>query len=220
MVVYMTGTPCTPAQVTYAGQIYNTVVIGSQCWFRENLNLGTKITGTSAQTNNSVIEKYCYGNDENNCYDMGGLYQWAELVQYYNGATNTTSWNPAPTGNVQGLCPTGWHLPTNAEWGTLMTSLGGLTVAGGKLKEATTAHFAFPNTGATNSSGFTALPGGLRWYTNGTFYYIYNDANHWTVTGTTDPTVMYYGGANYAINAATNGQFYKGTGLSARCLKD
>lgn len=224
MVVYTTGSPCAGIPtVTYGGEVYNTIQVGTQCWLRENLNVGIRVDGTVTQTNNTpsnIIEKYCYGNLETNCETYGGLYQWAEMVQYLNGATNTTSWNPVPSGNVQGICPTGWHIPTNAEWGALMTYAGGQSVTGGKIKEATTAHFAFPNTGATNVYGFTALPGGVRWHT-GLFYYITNDCNLWTVTaGTAAATDCYYGGAGYGITAATNGQFPKTEGLSVRCLKD
>src|ERR1035437_4695141 len=104
--------------VDYAGKIYNTVAIGDQCWLKENLDVGTRINGSLEQTNNSTIEKYCYNDDPANCTTNGGLYQWAEAVQYMNGATNTSSPSPAFTGNIQGICPTGWHLPTNAEYST------------------------------------------------------------------------------------------------------
>jgi uncharacterized protein (TIGR02145 family) len=73
------------------------------------------------------------------------------------------------TVNTGALCPTGWHVPTDAEWTTLTTFLGGESVAGGKLKEAGTAHWTTPNTGATNESGFTALPGGYRYWFDGSF---------------------------------------------------
>jgi uncharacterized protein (TIGR02145 family) len=219
-VVYMTGTACSGVPtVSYGGLTYNTVQIGTQCWLRENINIGTQISGNNDQTNNSVLEKYCSGNDEMNCNVYGGIYQWAEAVQYLNGATNTTNWNPVPTGNVQGICPPGWHIPSNAEWGALMTALGGQSVAGGKLKEATLAHFLSPNKGATNSSGFTALPAGQRW-TTGEYKYLHQSTNYWTITSGYAATDIYYGGASYSIEAATNGQFYKVTGISIRCLKN
>lgn len=146
------------------GKTYTTVQIGTQCWMAQNLNIGTRIAGSSSQTNNSIIEKYCYNNLESNCGIYGGLYQWNEAMQY------------STTPGVQGICPTGWHLPTDAEWSTLTTFLGGTSIAGGKMKEAGLAHWLSPNTGATNSSGFTALPGGYLTY-NGHFegltYYAY-----------------------------------------------
>lgn len=103
---------------------YNTVMIGTQCWMRENMNYGTRIDGAQEQADNSIPEKYCYNDLETNCTVYGGLYQWAEAVQYLNGASNTTSWNPVPTGNVQGICPAGWHLPSNDEWLAIETTLG------------------------------------------------------------------------------------------------
>jgi len=211
--------PGTPT-VTYGDKTYDTVLIGTQCWLVQSLDIGTKIPGAQDQSNNGTVEKYCYDNNDANCATYGGLYQWAEAVQYLNGATNTVNWSPVPSNHVQGLCPSGWHIPTNAEWGTLMNYLGGITVAGGKLKEVGLLHFSSPNAGATNESGFTALPGGIRWHT-GLFYYLTKDANHWTISSGANPnTDAYYGGATYSIAAATNGQFQKVEGLSVRCLKD
>ena len=91
----------------YEGQWYSTVQIGSQCWFAENLNVGTRIDGTAESTDNGTIEKYCYGDVADNCDTDGGLYQWDEAMQY-----STTS-------GAQGICPTGWHIPTDDEWTTL-----------------------------------------------------------------------------------------------------
>jgi uncharacterized protein (TIGR02145 family) len=226
MVVYTIGSPCTTAPtVSYGGLTYNSVQIGTQCWLRESINIGTKVPGTANQLNNNILEKYCYLDNEENCNVYGGLYQWAEMVQYLSGATNTANWNPVPTGNVQGICPAGWHIPTNTEWGTLTAFLG-TSNQGAKIKEMTYAHFNSPNTGATNSSGFTALPGGLRWST-GLFYYIRMDANYWTVTTPTvvppalpSPTDIFYAGASYGSAVMNSSQFIKATGLSVRCLKD
>ena len=130
------------------GKTYNTVYIYPCCWLKENLNVGTKIDGSQPQTDNGIIEKYCYNNDESNCDVYGGLYQWDEMMQY------------VLTQNTQGICPAGWHVPTFDECWTLKESLGGASVAGGKMKEVGITHWASPNLGATNTSGFTALPAG------------------------------------------------------------
>ena len=187
-------------------QTYNTIQIGTQCWMAENLNIGTRIDGAIDQSNNGTIEKYCYNNDEANCEVYGGLYQWDEMMQY------TT------VEGVQGICPPGWHLPADAEWTTLTDYLGGLYAAGGAMKETGTTHWASPNTGATNSSGFTALPGGIR--SNGNFYYGLSRYGYWrssTEYSTSDALgrVMDYGNAYV-------GRFYnsKLPGHSVRCLKD
>jgi uncharacterized protein (TIGR02145 family) len=148
--------------VSYGGQTYNTVIIGDQCWMNENLNIGTSILGTNDQTDNSLIEKYCYDNDEDYCDDYGGLYQWDEAMQY------TT------TVGAQGICPDGWHIPSYAEVTDLYQYLDGLSVAGGKLKSTRTEptnhpRWDSPNDDATNESGYTALPGGYRSSTDGAF---------------------------------------------------
>ena len=209
--------------LTYGGQTYTSVIIGMQCWMAQNLNIGVAIPGSQYQTNNATIEKYCYNNDAANCNVYGGLYQWAEMVQYLNGATNLTSWNPVPTGNVQGICPTGWHLPTDAEWTILTTYLGGESVAGGPMKGL--GYWLAPNIGATNSSGFTALPGGGR--NDPVIYPIYFDnltitgrfwsaSEYLTASGAWYRN-MYYNSAMVLRNGYSDGKLQ---GFSARCLQD
>jgi len=202
----------------YGGQHYTTIIIGTQCWMAQNLNIGTRIDGTVAQSDNSTVEKYCYSNSDDQCDVYGGLYQWAEVVQYLNGATNTTFWNPFPSGNVQGICPEGWHLPTNAEWTDLSTFLGGGSVAGGKMKETGNTHWNSPNTGATNSSGFTGLPGGGR-DSFGGFYARGEYGNFWSSTmnggASAWTSVLYYGNPEVYSFVPS-----KVLGYSVRCLRD
>ncbi len=206
--------------VTYGGKTYNSVIIGLQCWMTENLNIGTAILGDQDQTNNGTIEKYCYNNNAANCDVYGGLYQWGETVQYLNNATNYTSWNPIPAGNVQGICPTGWHLPNDAEWTILTNYLGGESIAGGKMKETGTTHWAPPNTGATNSSGFTALPGGYRdVWTPGIFYSLTLVPFFWSSTEYIPDEAWI---RNLLWDNTNVERVYppKSTGFSVRCLKD
>ncbi len=145
------GVPCpgTPT-VTYEGKTYNTVQIGTQCWLKENLNVGTRVNGVQNQSNNSTIEKYCYNDDEANCNTYGGLYQWNEAMQY----------STAP--GTRGICPPGWHIPANAEFETLAAAVNN---DGNALKAIG------QGTGSgqgTDTSGFSALLAGLR-DTNGGF---------------------------------------------------
>jgi uncharacterized protein (TIGR02145 family) len=91
--------------ITYEGQVYNTVQIFSQCWLKENLNVGTMIPGTMEQLNNGTIEKYCYNNEPDSCDKYGGLYSWNELMQYVTYQQG-----------ARGICPPGWHLPQDLEW--------------------------------------------------------------------------------------------------------
>jgi len=195
--------------INYSGLDYNTVLIGTQCWFKENLNVGTMINVSQNQTNNSVIEKYCYNNSTSNCNVYGGLYQWNEAMQY------------VITQGAQGICPTGWHTPTDAEWTILTTFLGGESVAGGKMKEAGTVHWMPPNYGATNSSGFTALPGGFRG-NSGYFNSLYYSAYFWSSTqlNTTNAwsrSLYHITEDVYRGSGGTDGKLY---GFSVRCLQD
>jgi len=202
------GQPCpgTPT-VLYEGKTYNTVLIGTQCWLKENLNVGTRINGSQNQNaTNGIKEKYCFNDLESNCDIYGGLYQWDELMQ---GST---------TPGVQGICPQGWHVPTDAEWTILTNFLGGENVAGGKMKEAGTAHWLSPNTGAINSSGFTALPGGYR-YSDGNFYGLTGNAYFWS--SMEDSSADAWGrGLAYNYEYVDRYDDIKTDGFSARCVKN
>jgi uncharacterized protein (TIGR02145 family) len=205
--------------VTYGGTTYNSVIIGTQCWMAQNLNIGTRVNGSGDQTNNSIIEKYCYNDVESNCDVYGGLYQWGEMVQYLNGASNSASWSPIPTGNVQGICPSGWHLPNDAEWSILTTYLGGVVAAGGRIKETGTTHWSTPNAGATNLSGFTALPGGYRNITGGTFGDLTNYGYFWSATeysSTSARTISLF----YTDGIIYRDHGNKPYGFSVRCLRE
>ena len=198
----------------FEGNLYNTILIGAQCWMEENLNIGTMISGSTPQTGNGIIEKYCYADDVANCSVYGGLYQWGEMMQYSTG--------------TQGICPDGWHLPDGNDWCTLeqyvdstinCSSAGWRGIdGGGKLKETGTTHWASPNTGATNSSGFTGLPGGYRTL-NGTFIGITGLGNWWSTDGASSVNAWYRGlGFNLATVFSANDD--KSYGFSVRCVKD
>lgn len=116
------------------------------------------------------------------------------------------------------VCPSGWHVPSDAEWTTLTTYLGGLDVAGGKLKEAGTAHWESPNTDAINENGFTAIPGGMH-DINGFFYSIGQYGLWWSSTesSTTD---AFYRSIYYCYAYVIRSNFFKQDGLSVRCVRD
>jgi uncharacterized protein (TIGR02145 family) len=136
----------------------------------------------------------------------GGLYQWDEMMQY----------STAP--GVQGICQTGWHVPTDSEVTTLTNFLGGLDVAGGKMKEAGTVHWAPPNTGATNSSGFTGLPGGCR-LINGNLNNLTYFAYFWSSSeySTANSWFRYLG---FTVENVFRGNDSKLKGFSIRCIKN
>jgi uncharacterized protein (TIGR02145 family) len=201
--VWTCGSPVTDIR---DGKSYNTVQIGTQCWMGQNLNYGTRINGSSEQTNNSIQEKYCYNDDENYCNIYGGLYQWDEAMQYI------------PTEGTQGICPTGWHIPSDPEWTVLATILGGESVAGGKMKEAGLVHWYTPNAGATNISGFTALPGGSR-YDNGYFFGLTGTTFFWS-SSQYDATYAWFRYLAYDLEYVYRNFETKASGYSVRCLKD
>jgi uncharacterized protein (TIGR02145 family) len=195
------GVPCPGIEtVTYEGKIYNTVLIGNQCWLRENLNVGTRINGSQEMSDNSVKEKYCYNDDSANCTTYGGLYQWNETMQY---VTNE---------GAQGICPTGWHIPKLSEFQTLSSTVGG---DGNALKEIG------QGTGGgagTNTSGFSALLAGYRGY-DGYFFNLGYTTYFWSSTEY-DASIVNHLYLIYTDSSIYLFYYYKGYGFSVRCLKD
>lgn len=196
-----------PSVVTYEGRIYNTIEIHSQCWLKENLNVGIRIDGTQTQVGgNGIKEKYCYDDQESNCDLYGGLYQWDEVMQ---GVTSPGD---------KGICPDGWHVPDEADWNELANFLGGDSIAGGKLKKSGTAYWKSPNTGATNSSGFSALPGGYRG-SNQQFSNLTLSGLIWT-SSEGDATIAWYRSFYYSSEQLGRYSGQKIVGYSVRCLKN
>ena len=194
------GQPCVGIPtVNYGGQIYNTVQVGSQCWLRENLNIGSMIIIASTQTNNNVIEKYCYNNNPANCNTYGGLYQWDEAMQY---ATNE---------KAQGICPSGWHIPSLAEIDTLRASIRN---NGNSLKDVSQGSGS--GTG-TNTSGFSALLAGYG--SGGIFSSLGNNTTFWGSTQYDASTALGLYLTDYDASIAFS-YFNKTSGFSVRCVKN
>jgi uncharacterized protein (TIGR02145 family) len=187
--------------LNYAGKIYHTVKIGSQCWLKENLNIGVMIDSAKNQANNGVIEKYCYRNDPANCSKLGGLYQWNEALQYASG-----------TSKVKGICPTGWHLPDTTEFNKL-------TLAVNKNSKALKAVGQGDGAGiGTNYSGFSALLSGSRGL-NGAFFGLNGYTYIWTssVANSIDAFDLYLNHPTSNIYQSDSKEDY---GFSVRCIKD
>jgi uncharacterized protein (TIGR02145 family) len=190
------------------GNHYKTVLIGTQVWMAENLKTTKYNDGTAiplvtdgAAWGALSTPGYCWYNNDAATYKAtyGAMYNWYTV-------------------NMGKLCPTGWHVSTDAEWTTLTTYLGGTSIAGGKLKETGTAHWASPNTGATNESGFTALPGGYRYY-NATYYSIGSNGAWWSSTEASTSSAWYrYVGCDYSYVYRDGSN--KGCGFSVRCVRD
>jgi uncharacterized protein (TIGR02145 family) len=192
----------------YDGNVYNTITIGTQIWMQGNLKVthyrnGDAVPNVTNFSNwwNLTTGAYCnYNNDVNNATTYGVLYNWHVV----NDSRN--------------IAPAGWHVPTDAEWTVMTTFLGGENVAGGKLKETGTSHWQSPNTGATNESGFTALPGGYRDNT-GTFSAIGVDCFWWSSSENSP-----YGAWSRRIDniSPSVNRLYsnESNGYFVRCLKD
>lgn len=112
--------PGTPTVTDVDGNEYNTVLIGNQCWMKETLKKGTMINSEDEMEDNSIIEKYCYDNNPINCETNGALYQWNEIMQY------------SATEGTQGICPSGWHIPSIDEWEDLRNYIEGSESSGAK----------------------------------------------------------------------------------------
>jgi uncharacterized protein (TIGR02145 family) len=183
------------------GNTYKTVTIGKQTWMAENLR-ATKYNDGSA------IPNITNGNEWTNL--TTGAY-CAYSTVYYGKLYN---WYAVNTGK---LAPKGWHIPTKGEWTQLIDYLGGNTIAGGKLKETSTAHWYSPNTGATNEIGFAALPGGMF---NGLDFYGYGEQGMWWSTTVDDYSGAYTLNMNYYASVASIGQAIMKAGISVRCICD
>jgi uncharacterized protein (TIGR02145 family) len=186
------------------GNSYKTIEIGTQTWMAENLRTtkykdNTNIPMISSSTPWAALSSpgFCWYNHDSISY--GAIYNWYAV-------------------NTDNLCPAGWHIPSDDEWTTLTTFLGGENVAGNKLRETGTTHWASPNSGATNSSGFSALPGGFCRY-DGVFNNIRKHGYWWSVTEFSSIEVYYRDlASNYIyVNRSSSS---KNSGFSVRCLKD
>ncbi len=194
----------------YDGNVYQTVTIGRQVWTKVNLKTthydnGVEIPNVTMAWGNLITGAYCnYNNSDTNVATYGRLYNWFAVA------------------DSNKLCPSRWHVPTDTDWIALATYLGNDSVAGDKLKEAGTSHWTGPNTGATNSSGFTGLPGGNRSFDyDGTFGGLH-DRGHWWSSSEVNETfawhrsLYYYSEGFYNVD---NG-YIKQSGFSVRCLRD
>jgi uncharacterized protein (TIGR02145 family) len=193
------------------GNVYETVKIGNQVWMAENLKVTHYSNGKPIPlvTDNglwyALTTPACcyYNNDKNNIAIYGYLYNWYAVSDNNN------------------ICPKGWHIPSDEEWMELATYLGGAREAGGRMKEVGTKHWAEPNDGATNESGFTALPGGLRG-NGGAFYSMDIDGGMGAWWSSTEEDNKEYAWCILSIRAMIikDKVHSKADGLSIRCIKD
>lgn len=189
------------------GNVYHTVTIGTQLWMGENLKVihyrnGNPISNItdSIQWFNLATGAYCdYNNDPSNSLIYGKLYNWYAV------------------NDIRYIAPEGWHVPTDAEWKILMDYLGN-NGNGGKLKEKGLTHWKDPNAGATNETGFTALPGGYRTCGGSSIYMGF--IGYWWSTDAYDITNAYYRAMASSHSNVIRGNIEKTYGFSVRCVKD
>lgn len=190
------------------GNVYNTASIGTQLWMADNLHVihyndGSLIPLVSNSTTWGGLTSgaRCYYNNDSltNAAKYGSLYNWYTVV------------------DSRGMCPVGWHIPSDAEFGTLLNYLGGINVAGGPLKDTGYTRWNSPNTGATNSSGFTGVGGGNRSYT-GSYYSLGGFGDYWATTSATNTARGI--ALHYSSIVVANGWTDKKFGFSVRCLSD
>jgi uncharacterized protein (TIGR02145 family) len=195
------------------GNVYKTIVIGTQEWMAENLNTSIYRNGDAIPTNlddgtwqNTTSGAWAYyNNDASYACPYGKLYNWYACV------------------DARQLCPVGWHVPTDAEWTVLTDFLGGEAVAGGKMKttgtiEAATGLWYSTNTGATNSSGFSGAPGGDRIYYGD--YVNIGGNGYWWSSSEYDTANAWYRVLGYVNGNASRINYNKRIGFSVRCLRD
>ncbi|MBC8215271.1 MAG: hypothetical protein H8E64_02020, partial [Candidatus Marinimicrobia bacterium] len=190
------------------GNVYETVIIGEQEWTVTNLKVTKYRDGTAIPTGHSNSDwsnlttgAYAvYDNNESNATTYGYLYNWYAVDDTRN------------------IAPEGWHVPTDDEWQTLVDYLGGSSIAGGKMKETGTEHWNSPNTGATNESGFMALPGGFRSYNGGYTNMGYN-CYFWSSTESSS-TNAWYRILSYNNSDVYRSSYSKHYGFSVRVVRD
>jgi uncharacterized protein (TIGR02145 family) len=191
------------------GNFFNTKKIGDRVWMAENLKTTHYRDGSPIPMVSDATAWAALTSGARSIYNNDSTANYATYGRLYNWYTVT---------DAKGLCPTAWHTPTDDEWTNMLTALGGNALAGGKLKESGTAHWTTPNTGADNTSGFIALPGGNRSNT-GVYAGLGTYAGFWSALEFDTSNAWIRNLANNSAAASSN-FLAKSAGLSVRCVKD
>jgi uncharacterized protein (TIGR02145 family) len=191
------------------GNVYKTIVIGTQEWMAENLNTSVYRNGDEilaqlsdsewSQTDITLSGAWSYleANESNAC-PYGKLYNWFACT------------------DMRGLCPVGWHIPSDSEWNTLTTFLGSSALAGGKMKSVVL--WNAPNTGAQNTSGFSALPGSFRY--SGGSYDVPGNVTYWWSSTAASVSAAWVRSVVFNNDDVNRDDLNKRSGFSVRCLRD
>ncbi|MCF8303947.1 MAG: hypothetical protein K9I94_11780 [Bacteroidales bacterium] len=216
--VYPSSTAC-PDTFTDPrdGKQYTAVQIGDQCWMAENINIGTRIDGPVEMSDNETIEKYCYNDDESMCDEYGGLYQFGETVQY------------SPDTAAQGICPPGWHVPTDHEWKVLEGTVDSQHDVGDPIWDSTNwrgydvgvklkATSGWNGGGGTDDYGFNAKPSGARTFSG--FYFYEGLRTYFRTSSTDEGNNGWRRYLHFASGQSSRFTFTNQWGQSVRCIKD
>jgi uncharacterized protein (TIGR02145 family) len=204
----------------YDNNSYKVVKIGKQYWMAENLKTTHYADGTPLENgtgvgdiNDDFTSKYYFAYDDNevNVETYGRLYTWAAVM---NGAASS---NANPSG-VQGVCPDNWHVPSKAEWDQMISFLGGADIAGGKLKASGYDYWMYPNTAASNESGFNGLPSGRRGWQE--YYYLGTEGLISTTYSLTSKTAAYFKLIYNDSKIYEVLNIQNSAGASVRCVKN
>ncbi len=203
------GLPQTGTVTDIDGNVYQTVKIGDQWWMAENLKVTRYRNGDPIPhvTVDSIWKDLTTGAYCNKEYVIDYLDTYGCLYNWY--AVN----------DDREIAPTSWHVASDSDWQVLVDFLGGYDTAGGKLKETGTEHWSSPNSGATNESGFTALPAGYRLGSAGQYSYSGLHAQFWTSTAY-DSTSAWYRSLFHNSTLVGQSAYNLDWGLSVRCVKD
>jgi len=187
------------------GNKYETIQIGDQCWMKKNLAYLPIVSPSSTGSSTSNYY-YVHGYQGTNVTEAKATANYQTYGVLYNWPASLTA------------CPQGWSLPTDDEWTVLTDYLGGTNIAGGKMKEAGTAHWNSPNTGATNSSGFSCLPAGYRYFA-GNFGYL-GDYGYWWSSSERSSSYAWLRILGCDYEDVYRDDDSKKCGFSVRCLRD
>lgn len=189
------------------GNVYETANIGNKVWMAENLRVTRYRTGDPIPSIDDMTEW--------NSLENGALVHYENTEMFNDLYGKLYNWYAAI--DPRGVCPVGWRLPTEEDWTTLANLLGGIETAGGKMKARGTRDWANPNVAATNESGFTGLPGGIRRY-DGEFIGIGKIGFWWSSTQT-GPVSVWSRGLYHAERRLIKANHSKNNGFSIRCIK-
>lgn len=200
------------------GNTYRSVKIGAQEWMAENLRYLPSVVGYEVGSEKTPYY-YVYGYDGTNVKEakVGANYEIYGVLYNWPAAMNEAKSSIDNPSGVQGVCPAGWHLPSDAEW-TQLTDYLSINVAGGSLKSSGTTFWDPPNTGANNETGFSAFPGGYR-NADGTFVSMGEDADFWSATEY-NSSHAWFRNIHFNDNDVGRNKYPRQTGFAVRCVKD